>query len=170
MPEGPRNKKQPKSRLTVPEKSRRAASSAAGLFVFAKCDSIGQMTAPYVPPGPPEPRPVIPGIVYKVVGVIFIILLMVWLWRTYTHLPPAQPLGYPAEYLFAVPSFPRIRLPIARQFLSSRRRSSFRLLVLTLPLSRPLSRRSFIFSRSAKSGDMRRAFPTRPAYSLRENR
>jgi hypothetical protein len=59
---------------------------------------------PYEPPESPESKnnarhTGIPVIVYKIVGLILLILLVYWLWRTYTRLPAAQPIRYPAEYI-----------------------------------------------------------------------
>ncbi len=73
------------------------------------------MTAlPYEPPESPESKNSarhtgIPVIAYKIVGLILLVLLVYWLWRTYTHLPPAQPTRYPAEYISA-PSLDRFHV------------------------------------------------------------
>jgi len=62
------------------------------------------MTAlPYEPPEPPSVRtsphvPRIPVIAYKIAGLILLVLLVYWLWRTYTRLPAAQPVQFPADY------------------------------------------------------------------------
>jgi len=63
------------------------------------------MTAlPYEPPESPESKNSarhtgIPVIAYKIVGLILLILLVYWVWRTYTRLPAAQPIHYPADYV-----------------------------------------------------------------------
>ena len=63
------------------------------------------MTAlPYEPPEPPESKDSarqngIPTIVYKVVGVILLALLIYWVWKLYTRLPPPHPIQYPADYI-----------------------------------------------------------------------
>jgi hypothetical protein len=49
----------------------------------------------YEPPESPKLRKTT---VYKIVAVIILILVAYWLWKMYTHLPPAQPLQYPADY------------------------------------------------------------------------
>jgi hypothetical protein len=73
------------------------------------------MTLPYEPPEPPElPEPQskntarigIPLIVYKIVGLILLILLVYWVWRTYTRLPAAQPVQFPADYISYLPAMP----------------------------------------------------------------
>ena len=64
------------------------------------------MTAlPYEPPEPPESKNStrhisgIPRVAYKIVGVIILILLVYWVWKMYTRLPPARPIQYPADYI-----------------------------------------------------------------------
>ena len=36
--------------------------------------------------------------VYKIVAVVILLLIIYWMWKTYTHLPPTQPPHYPADY------------------------------------------------------------------------
>jgi hypothetical protein len=53
-----------------------------------------------MPPQPPRPRRPQPPLlksstIYKTLLVIAVVLIAFWLWRVYTHLPPAQPLQYP---------------------------------------------------------------------------
>ena len=45
---------------------------------------------------PPEPK-LRKSTVYKIVAVIILVLLAYWFWKTYTHLPPPQPLQYPSD-------------------------------------------------------------------------
>lgn len=47
---------------------------------------------------PPEPPKLRKSTVYKIVTVIIFVLIAYWLWKIYTHLPPTQPLQYPADY------------------------------------------------------------------------
>ena len=61
---------------------------------------------PYEPPQSPESKNSarhtgIPIVAYKIVGLILLVLLGYWLWRTYTRFAAAQPIRYPAEYISA---------------------------------------------------------------------
>jgi hypothetical protein len=49
--------------------------------------------------------PRIPAVAYKIAGLILLVLLVYWLWRTYTRLPAAQPVQFRADYI------PRRSLP-----------------------------------------------------------
>jgi hypothetical protein len=63
------------------------------------------------PPEPgwaPEPPKVKKGTVFKIGIVMAIVLLGYWLWRIYTHLPPARPLEYPADYIPLIESASRL--------------------------------------------------------------
>jgi hypothetical protein len=58
---------------------------------------------PYEPPELPESKNSarhagIPIVAYKIVGLILLVLFVYWLWRTYTRLPAAQPVQFPADY------------------------------------------------------------------------
>jgi hypothetical protein len=63
---------------------------------------------PDLPPHDPPRSPKITGsTVYKIVIVVLILVLAYLIWRVFTHLPPAHPLQYPADYLLASCPFVR---------------------------------------------------------------
>jgi hypothetical protein len=69
---------------------------------------------PYEPPQRPESKNSarhagIPIVAYRIVGLILLVLLVYRLCRTYTRLPAAQPIRYPAEYISA-PSLDRFHV------------------------------------------------------------
>jgi hypothetical protein len=63
---------------------------------------------PLEPGWAPEPPKVKKGTVFKIGIVIAIVLLGYWLWRIYSHLPPAHPLEYPADYIPVIECAPRL--------------------------------------------------------------
>ena len=79
-------------------------SSSAGFptrpenFEIVSHANISMTAEPPTPYEPPEPSKSRKSTVYKIVMVIILVLLAYWLWKIYTHLPPAHPLQYPAYY------------------------------------------------------------------------
>jgi hypothetical protein len=60
-----------------------------------------RMTPVPLPPcEPPESPKLRRSTVYKILGIIILILLAYWMCKVWSHLLPAQPVQYPADYTF----------------------------------------------------------------------
>jgi hypothetical protein len=57
------------------------------------------MTPDLPPHDPRRPPKIARSTVYKIAIIVILLVLAYCMWRVFTHLPPAQPLKYPADYL-----------------------------------------------------------------------